>query len=157
MSDGMIRPLPTSPEEWRAWRRVDRAKVAMIAVTMVTAIMTLVLVVTLLSKGNATIQAVRDTQTEGSPFLRAIAGQQDELQHSADNSQAILDQLNDCLQPTGSCYKKSQQRSSALLSLVLVGVSCAAGYIDLSDAERIEATNECVSDWLSRHPELSLR
>lgn len=106
-------------------------------------------------QGNETIQAVRDTQTEGSPILKAISSQADELQHSADNSQAILDQLQDCLQPEGDCAKRSKRQTSNVVSLILVGVSCSQGYTDLSDAQRIEATQECVAHWLSHHPRYS--
>lgn len=100
-----------------------------------------------LTKANETLQAVRDTQTEGSPLLKAIADQQDQIQQAADAAVATNTQLADCLTPGGVCFRDQRQRQAAFLQLVGAYSACAIGYVDLPDTQRIEATNTCVAKW----------
>jgi hypothetical protein len=92
--------------------------------------------------------AIHRTQLKGSPTSKRLIA-------LATATKAIADQLNDCLHPTGKCAKRSQRQTSNVVSLILVGVSCSQGYAGLPDAQRIEATQSCVAEWLSHHPRLS--
>lgn len=98
-----------------------------------------------------TLDAVRNTQTEGSPLLRAIQDQQDDIEKAVSAAVATNDQLADCLTPGGKCYQDAKQRQAAFLQVVGVYVSCAAGLADLPEAQRVEAVNGCVSHWSEGH------
>lgn len=101
-----------------------------------------------------TTQAIRDTQTEGSPLLLAIQSQADEIQKAVDAAVATNEQLADCLTPGGKCARAAKQQRAVFLQIVGLNVACAVGKTDLPDAQRIEATNECVATWTRDHPDL---
>lgn len=109
--------------------RAERVKRALI-------ILTVVLVALVLWRQQATLQAVRDTQQEGSPFLKAISDQQDDIEHAANAAQEgaqasaqLLALVLDCFDPNSKCAKDSDaqraEQIGALQSAVVAARYCA--------------------------------
>jgi hypothetical protein len=101
------------------------------------------------------VREIRATQQVGSPTQVKLLSIIEDIHHATNTIRDADQRIVDCTQPSGECYKAGRKRSADFSALLLVGVACAAGYQDLPDAARIEATNQCVSHWLSQHPQLS--
>lgn len=100
----------------------------------------------LVVSGN-TVDAIHQTQLNGSPTSKKLL----RVLHRV---KVVQEQFSDCVQPRGKCFHAARQRGSSTLTIALVGVACSAGYTDLPDRQRIEASLQCVSRWVSAHPQL---
>jgi F0F1-type ATP synthase membrane subunit c/vacuolar-type H+-ATPase subunit K len=85
-----------------------------------------------------TTQAIRDTQTEGSPFIIALTG-------IARDTRDTLDQLQDCVKANGECARDNRQRSAQYVQLIGLYVICAVRYTDLPEDDATQETNDCVA------------
>lgn len=99
----------------------------------------------IIGQNQTTLDAIRDTQTEGSPLLLAIQAQQDEIERAANAAVAGQEQLADCLDPEGECAREQAQRSARYVQVFSLTVFCSARYTDLPESEAYAATNDCVA------------
>jgi hypothetical protein len=80
----------------------------------------------------AILVSIKHTQEVGSPVLRAIAEQQDDIARAADNAEASNNRILDCTTPTGTCSRRSAARLATTIgSLNAVTVQSAACAVDL--------------------------
>lgn len=85
--------------------RAELIKRVLIVVTTVVVSVSLVMTYFTLRNSADTVNAIRATQTKGSPLLLAI-------QSAVDAAISTNEQIADCLEPTGDCYHRSQQRQA---------------------------------------------
>lgn len=95
--------------------KVARAELVKRVLIVVTAFM----VGTVLLGMFVLLDEVRSTQQTGSPTLKAIAAQQDDIEVAAKAGADVNATLADCLTPGGECYERSAERQ-ALIYYVLV-------------------------------------
>lgn len=94
--------------------------------------------------------AIRETQQTGSPILKAIADQQDDIEAGTDASVATNKQVLDCTQPTGECYRESQKRSADVVGSINEISLYAAACADQSGVQTVEEIQSCVIARLSK-------
>lgn len=90
------------------------------------------------------VALVRETQTEGSPLLRAIAEQQDDIERATDAAVAGQRQLADCIDPEGECFKTSQARTTASIASINQISIFAAACADEDGSQTVAEIQQCV-------------
>lgn len=90
-----------------------------------------------------TLQAVRDTQIEGTPTGKKLL--------------AASDRILDCTDPEGECFQDSQERTAKAVGdinrVVVLAAACSVGLDEsLTVAERQEEISACVIDRLASKP-----
>lgn len=102
-------------------------------------------------QNQATVNAIRETQTEGSPTTLRLIDIAEDIKRIAVQVKVGTDQIISCTTPKGECAQENKKTTAKFSTLFLVGTACAAGFADLGDTARIEATQNCVSNWLADH------
>lgn len=125
--------------------KVARAELMKRVLIVVTALMVTALLVLLLTL----ISQVRATQQSGSPVLKAIIGQQDDIKAAAKASTETNDQILDCLSPQGACYAESQKRSAGFIASVNEITAYAAVCADRPGSQSLEEIRLCVADLIA--------
>lgn len=107
---------------------------------MVTVVLVLILVI---------ISQIRATQQTGSPILKAVLGQQADIKRAADNAQDTNDQILDCLDPDGQCYKESQERTGQSVASINEVTYYAAVCADRPGSQSLRDIRRCISDLIA--------
>lgn len=118
--------------------RAERAKRALITVTAVMVFAILVLLLLLISQ-------IRATQQEGSPVLKAIQSQQVDIKRAADSAQSTNEQVLDCLDPAGECFKRSQENTGNVVASINEITQYAAVCADRPGAQSLVEIRACVA------------
>lgn len=109
--------------------RAELMKRVLIVITtiLVTAVLFLILVV--LSAVRDTLTAVRSTQETGSPVLKAIQDQQDDIEDAAESAVSTNELLLGCFDPKSQCAKQTAvreaERAGAYNAAVIATQFCA--------------------------------
>lgn len=154
-----IGQTPPSDAEVEAWRRTDRAalirdwlKTIGIYLTLGFVVYNTLQVDDALSGITAntaatreTSQEIRDTQTEGSPFILRLTA-------ISEDTQATLEQFRDCVRHGGACAKRNRQQAAQYLQVFGFIVTCGIRYADLPEAAAQDATDDCVARKTSALP-----
>jgi hypothetical protein len=147
----VIHPRPPSEAEVAAWLRTSRARAVREAVRD---LLTYAIAGAILFN----IIQVRDSQTEGSPVLKGIISQQDDIEAAVDQSRAAAEEaafiasyLRDCTAKGGDCYAQQKRDDRTDFVVGIVQTACAAGFSGLPDDRRIRSTQQCVAAWLAAH------
>lgn len=93
-------PLATRVARAELWKRI--------LIVVIAVIVTALLVLNVLLLG-----AIRDTQQTGSPTLRAIAAQQDDIEDAAHAATSLNTLVLDCFDPASECAKETAAREAA--------------------------------------------
>jgi predicted PurR-regulated permease PerM len=132
--------------------RAELVKRVLITVTTLLVGVILIVVTVLVGRVSDVVTAIRETQQEGSPVLKAISAQQDDIKRAADSAQETNEQVLDCLEPEGVCYQESQKRTADLVTnfnrVVIYAAACASGPRKLT----VEEIQSCVIDRLAADP-----
>lgn len=94
--------------------------------------------------------AIRETQQTGSPILKAIAAQQDDIEAGTNAAVSANKQVLDCTQPTGDCYRQSQKRSADVVGSINEISLYAAACADQSGVQTVEEIQSCVIGRLAK-------
>ncbi len=125
--------------------KVARAElVKRILIILTFAMVTIALVLLLVIVGQ-----IRATQQTGSPILRAVLGQQEDIKRAADAAQSTNDQILDCLDPAGQCYKDSQKRSGQTVASINEITYYAAVCADRPGSQTLDEIRLCVGDLIT--------
>lgn len=111
---------------------------------MVTVVLVLLLVV---------VSQIRATQQTGSPILKAVVGQNADIKRAANAAQDTNEQILDCLDPAGQCYKDSQKRSSQSIASINEITYYAAVCADRPGSQTLDEIRLCVGDLLTASAE----
>jgi hypothetical protein len=122
--------------------RAERMKRVLIVAIAFLVTIALVLIVWLIAE-------VRSTQQTGSPTLRAIAEQQDDIERAANASSSLNDAALDCLTPGGKCYRESRRRSAETIASVAEITYYAAVCADRPGSQSLRAIRICVADLIT--------
>lgn len=130
--------------------KVARAELMKRVLIVVTAVMVTVL---LISQA-VLISQIRATQQTGSPVLKAILGQQDDIKVAAKAATSTNEQILDCLDPGGKCFEESQRRSADVLAqvqlIIVLAAACAADVTgDQSVEQRQDSITACIAKRLA--------
>lgn len=119
--------------------RAELMKRILIVVTAFIVTLTLIGVVVVLN-------AVRDTQQEGSPTLKAITEQQDDIETAANASTELLELILECLEPTSECAKETAAKDAEQQGEYIAAVIAAAYCVHqkLPEPYDIEELTACV-------------
>jgi hypothetical protein len=134
-------------------RTVARAEL----VKRVLIVVTTFLVIAVLGFVVAVLFAVRSTQQEGSPTIKALTAQGDRIEALAEDaktaateSQALTAFLADCLNPEGACAKRGQQEEErnrqAIREITEYAVTCADQDGEQTSSEIRRCINEKIRD-----------
>lgn len=111
---------------------------------MVTVVLVLLLVV---------VSQIRATQQTGSPILKAVVGQNADIKRAANAAQDTNEQILDCLDPAGQCYKDSQARSGDAVSSINELSQYAAVCADRPGSQTLEEIRRCIADLITASAE----
>lgn len=129
--------------------RAELVKRVLIAVTALMVAAAIVIMLVAVYRIGDVLTAVRETQQSGSPAVKAATRAAESAKTAAEASTETNDQILDCLNPTGECFKESQRRTADFGRLQVLAVVCATG-IDatLPFDRRLALVNECVTEGL---------
>jgi hypothetical protein len=132
--------------------KVARAELWKRILIVFTAFMVLVLLLALLWIAGL----IRSTQQNGSPTLKALAAQNDQLaaqneklQRTADAAKATNEQIKDCLTPQGACFKASRDRSAQTVADIGQLSAFAAVCADRPGTQSLAELQACIQDFLT--------
>lgn len=130
--------------------RAELVKRALIAFTTVLVIAVLVLGVYTLNVVLTAVKEIRATQQIGSPTLKAIADQQDDIEQAATSSTQLLDLILDCFDPESECAKESAADRAAQVGAYNAAVIAAHYCTDqvLPDLYTLQELTTCVGQRL---------
>lgn len=115
-----------------------------ILIVAITVLVTVVLVVLLWVVG-----LIRATQQTGSPTLRAIAAQQDDIERGTDAAIDTNDQILDCLTPGGTCYEQARRNSRDTVTSINEVTAYAAVCADRPGAQSLSDIRLCIADLIA--------
>lgn len=105
--------------------RAELVKRALIVVITVLVTIVLVLGYRTLTIVQTAVKEIRATQEVGSPALRAIADQQDDIEAAANAAVSTNELLLGCFDPTSECAKESAAREAAQQGAYIAAVVAA--------------------------------
>lgn len=123
--------------------RAELLKRVLIVVTTLLVLLCLVLLLMLIGQ-------VRATQQNGSPAVKAA-------RDAAQAAEATNDQILDCLQPSGECFKESQRRNAEVLGsvqrIIFLSAACSADLDPNASVDaRVRIISDCVTERLAATP-----
>lgn len=126
--------------------RAELAKRVLIVVIFVLVTINQITMVALLSKGTEILSEIRSTQKVGSPTLKAISAQQDDIEEAATSSTKLLDLILDCFDPNSQCARDAAARQAEQQGAYIASVVASQYCVDqvLPDAYTIEQLTVCV-------------
>lgn len=95
------------------------------------------------------VALIRSTQQTGSPTLRAIAAQQDDIERGTDAATATNDQILDCLTPGGTCYEQVRTNSANTITSINEVTAYAAVCADRPGAQSLADIRLCIADLIA--------
>ena len=122
--------------------RAELMKRALIIATFAIAAASLVILLVIVSQ-------IRATQQTGSPILKAVIGQQEDIKRAADNAQETNEQILDCLDPAGQCYKDSRASTDETVASINEISQYAAVCADRPGSQSLEEIRRCISDLIA--------
>jgi hypothetical protein len=132
--------------------RAELMKRVLIVVTTALVIAVLVLVYLTLDATKTAVGEIRATQTEGSPVLKAIADQQDDIEAAVKASTALNEAVLPCFDPTSECAKEGAAQEAARAGAYNAAVIAAQFCVDqvLDQNYTLEQLTRCVGNRI--HP-----
>lgn len=131
-----------------AARRVARAELMKRVLIVVTA----VLVAIVLLQQARLLGAIRDTQQTGSPTLRAISEQQDDIEAAARASVATNELLLGCFDPESECAKRNAAQAAEQAGAYNAAVIAAQFCVDqrLPEDYTLHELTVCVGELIEK-------
>lgn len=163
MTDELVPPAPPleddprlSPErgedEENQWRKVLRVKMATLGVVIALFILFLgFAAASLYRQGQGlenqqqTIDAIRQTQQNGSPIIL-------KLQETLEQAKVTADVIKSCTTPKGKCYQRSQEQTGDAIGSINEVTYLAATCADQAGVQGEKEIRECVFEKLEKQP-----